>query len=60
MGMIPGTFIVKDDIDLSNADEIQQELAAAPKPKAGSCGGSCGSPTCGGSTGGGCGCGGGR
>ena len=60
MGMIPGTFIVKENIDLSNSGEVQKELAAAPTPEAGSCGGSCGSPTCGGSTGGGCGCGGGR
>jgi len=60
MGMIPGVFIVKDDIDLSNTGDIQKELEAAPTPKAGSCGGSCGSPTCGGGSGGGCGCGGGR
>jgi uncharacterized protein len=60
MGMIPGAFIVKEDIDLDNAGAIQKELESVPEQKAGSCGGSCGSPTCGGSTGGGCGCGGGR
>jgi sulfite exporter TauE/SafE/copper chaperone CopZ len=45
MGMIPGTFIVKDDI--SNSQEIQQEIQNLPVQKQGSCGG----------TGGGCGCG---
>ena len=51
MGMIPGTFIVKEDIDLDNIDEVKKELETAPTPKpAGSCGGSCGG-------GGGCGCG---
>ncbi|MBR9691589.1 hypothetical protein GOV06_02285 [Candidatus Woesearchaeota archaeon] len=49
MGMIPGVFIVKDNIDISDDVAVQKELAAAPKLKAGSCGG-------GGS--GGCGCGG--
>ena len=52
MGMIPGVFIVKDDIDLNNAAAVQDELAAVPELKGGSCGG--------GSGGGGCGCGGGR
>lgn len=58
MGMIPGTFIVKDDIDLSNTADVQKELAAVPEQQAGSCGGSCGSPTCGAASGGSCGCGG--
>ncbi|MAG08460.1 hypothetical protein CMO89_03230 [Candidatus Woesearchaeota archaeon] len=58
MGMIPGTFIVKDDIDLGNEEAVQKELAAVPEQQKGSCGGSCGSPTCGAATGGGCGCGG--
>ena len=49
MGMIPGTFIVKDNIDLSNTKEVQKELNAVEVPKGGSCGG-----------GSGCGCGGGR
>jgi len=51
MGMIPGVFIVKDDIDLSNTAEVQKELAAVPELEGGSCGGG---------SGGGCGCGGGR
>ncbi|MBW3004653.1 sulfite exporter TauE/SafE family protein [Candidatus Woesearchaeota archaeon] len=50
MGMIPGTFIVKDNVDLSDAEAVQKELDAAPTPVGGSCGGSRG----------GCGCGGGR
>ena len=49
MGMIPGTFIVKDDVDLSNTAEVQKELEAVDVPKGG---------TCGGGSGGGCGCGG--
>ncbi len=48
MGMIPGTFIVKSDIDVSNQAAVQKELAAVQVPKGGSCGGG----------GGGCGCGG--
>lgn len=55
MGMIPGTFIVKEDIDLNNQEEIKKELANVPQQPKGSCGGSCGSPSCGS---GGCGCGG--
>ena len=47
MGMIPGSFIVKDNIDLSNAADIQKEIDAAPELQGGSCGG-----------GSGCGCGG--
>jgi len=58
MGMISGTFIVSDDIDLSDSTAVQQELDSTPQPKAGSCGGSCGSSTCGGGTSSGCGCGG--
>jgi len=60
MGMIPGVFIVKEDIDLSNTAEVQKELENIPQQQRGSCGGSCGSPTCGAATGGGCGCGGRR
>ena len=60
MGMIPGVFIVKDDIDIENSESVQQELEAVQVPSAGSCGGSCGSPTCGAKTGGSCGCGGRR
>ena len=57
MGMIPGTFIVKDNIDINNPAEVQKELDNVPKTKAGSCGGSCGGSTCGAKTGGACGCG---
>ncbi|MBU0615031.1 MAG: heavy metal transporter, partial [Nanoarchaeota archaeon] len=48
MGMIQGTFVVKDDIDITDTAEVQKELNAVPAPVGGSCGGS----------GGGCGCGG--
>jgi len=57
MGMIPGAFIVKDYIDINNAEAVQKEIESAPKLKAGSCGGSCGSSTCGAAKGGSCGCG---
>ena len=57
MGMIPGTFIVKENVDISNTAEVQKELNSLPVQKSGSCGGSCGSSTCGAATGGGCGCG---
>ncbi|HII72313.1 TPA: sulfite exporter TauE/SafE family protein [Candidatus Woesearchaeota archaeon] len=62
MGMIPGTFIVKDNVDLDDAAQVQKELDNAPTPAAGGCGmnggAGCGSPSCGGGSGGGCGCGG--
>lgn len=58
MGMIPGLFIVKEDIDLTNQKEIQKELDTVQVPQGGSCGGSCGSSTCGAARGGSCGCGG--
>ncbi len=38
MGMIPGTFIVKEDINLDDAKQIQKELESAPEPVGGSCG----------------------
>jgi sulfite exporter TauE/SafE/copper chaperone CopZ len=60
MGMIPGTFVVKDDIDLNDAAAVQKELDSVVVPQGGSCGGSCGSSTCGAARGGSCGCGGGR
>ncbi len=66
MGMIPGSFIVKDSIDVTDKAAVEKELAAAPDQPKGVCGGgagggSCGSPTCGSTTGaGGCGCGGAR
>lgn len=53
MGMIPGSFIVTE-----SGDATQEQLAASAPQASGSCGGSCGSPTCGAATGGGCGCGG--
>jgi sulfite exporter TauE/SafE/copper chaperone CopZ len=52
MGMIKGTFIVKEDIDLTSTEEVEKELDAVPTPEGGSCGGSSGG-SCG------CGCGGG-
>ncbi|MBT6041585.1 heavy metal transporter [Candidatus Woesearchaeota archaeon] len=61
MGMIPGTFIVKEDLDLGDENgiqEAQQEINNVPAQEAGSCGGSCGGPSCGAATGGSCGCGG--
>ena len=57
MGMIPGTFIVKSDIDIFDADAVQKELESVPEPAGGSCGGSCGSPTCSADSGSICGCG---
>ncbi len=53
MGMVSGRFIVKDNITNVN---IQQELNQAQASH--SCGGSCGSSTCGAASGGTCGCGG--
>jgi hypothetical protein len=50
MGMIPGTFIVVDNIDPSNTAAVQQELNTVPSAPAGTCG------MGGGSGGGGCGC----
>jgi plastocyanin domain-containing protein len=39
MGMIPGVFIVKDNIDLSNDAQVQKELDAIPNPRSsGGCG----------------------
>ncbi|MBR9678874.1 MAG: hypothetical protein GON13_01255 [Nanoarchaeota archaeon] len=55
MGMIPGTFLVKEEI--GNEQEMQQELSKIPVQTSSSCGGSCGSSTCGAATGGSCGCG---
>jgi len=48
MGMIQGTFIVKENIDLTNQQEVQKELSSAPAPKkSGSCGCGCGGGECG-------------
>jgi len=57
MGMIPGTFIVSEDLELTQ-EEVEKSINSIQQPASSSCGGSCGSSTCGGSTGGGCGCGG--
>jgi len=53
MGMIPGSFVVTETGSAS-----QEQIAEAAPQASGSCGGSCGSPSCGGGGGGGCGCGG--
>lgn len=58
MGMIPGVFIVKEDINFNDPGAIQQELDSIPEQPRGSCGGSCGNPSCGAASGGKCGCGG--
>jgi uncharacterized membrane protein len=58
MGMVSGRFIVKNDIDLNNATEVQQELNQAQASPNHSCGGSCGGSSCGAASGGACGCGG--
>jgi len=55
MGMIPGTFIVKDDIDTTDVQAVQQEIEKVPVQSGSTCGGG---GSCGGSCGGGCGCGG--
>ncbi|MBU0757094.1 MAG: sulfite exporter TauE/SafE family protein [Nanoarchaeota archaeon] len=57
MGMIPGTFIVKENAGTLSNEDIEKEIAAVPQAAGGSCGGSCGSPSCGAATGGSCGCG---
>lgn len=49
MGMLKGTFIVKENIDLTNQEQVKKELESVQVPKGGSCGGG---------SGGGCGCGG--
>jgi sulfite exporter TauE/SafE/copper chaperone CopZ len=38
MGMIPGVFIVKDDVDLSSTEDVQRELASVEVPSGGTCG----------------------
>jgi sulfite exporter TauE/SafE/copper chaperone CopZ len=48
MGMIQGTFIVEDNIDLNNTAAVQQELNSVATTTGGGCGGG---------SGGGCGCG---
>ncbi len=49
MGMIPGSFVVKSEIDLSSQTQVQTALNSAPAPKSsGGCGCGGGSGTCGG------------
>ncbi len=60
MGMIPGAFVVSDDVDVNNPVEVQEQLETVEVPQGGSCDGSCGTPTCGAAAGGTCGCGGRR
>lgn len=57
MGMIPGSFIVKDNIDINDQAAVEKELKNTPGQPGASCGGSCGSPACGASTTTSCGCG---
>ena len=38
MGMIQGTFIVKDNIDITKSVELNQELTKVNIPKARGCG----------------------
>jgi hypothetical protein len=45
MGMIPGTFIVTDNID--NAEQIKQQTPIPTKSSGGMCGGSSGGCGCG-------------
>ncbi len=48
MGMIPGTFIVKEGMDVSDDEAVAEELKQVDvQPSTGSCGGSCGSFSCG-------------
>ncbi len=49
MGMLRGAFIVKNDVNTANQQEVQQELSNVDVPKGSTCGGGSG----------GCGCGGG-
>jgi len=48
MGMIPGVFIVKDNVDLNDAATVQAVIENTPELKGSSCGGSGGSCGCGG------------
>ncbi len=52
MGMIPGIFVVKDQVD---AKSVNQQLNNVQVPSAGGCGGGCGSSSCGAASGGSCG-----
>lgn len=48
MGMLRGSFIVKEDIDLTNKEVVQKELKKVNVPTGGSCGGGSGGCGCGG------------
>ncbi|MEM7816228.1 MAG: copper ion binding protein [Candidatus Aenigmatarchaeota archaeon] len=49
MGMIPGTFVVKENIDLTSQQQVQATLNDVPTPKrSGGCGCGCSSGICGG------------
>ncbi|MBD3388350.1 MAG: sulfite exporter TauE/SafE family protein [Candidatus Altiarchaeales archaeon] len=54
MGMIPGVFVVKEDINIEDPAAVAEAVETIEVPGGGSCGGSCGGGGCG------CGCGGGR
>jgi hypothetical protein len=56
MGMIPGVFVVKEEVNTNSPEAVKAELQNIPVPSGGSCGGG-GGGGCGGSCGGGCGCG---
>lgn len=47
MGMIQGAFIVKEDIDLNDQQEIRKELVSVQVPKSSGCGCGCGGGGCG-------------
>ncbi len=51
MGMIPGVFVVKEDVNINSPEAVKTELQNIQVPQGGSCGGG---------GGGGCGCGGRR
>jgi hypothetical protein len=54
--MIPGVFVVKEEVNTNSPEAVKAELQNIPVPSGGSCGGG-GGGGCGGSCGGGCGCG---
>ncbi|MFH1439212.1 MAG: sulfite exporter TauE/SafE family protein [Candidatus Woesearchaeota archaeon] len=58
MGMIPGTFLVKEELNLNSIDELHNELNSVPVQAGGNCGGNCGG-SCGVAKGRSCGCSGG-
>ena len=56
MGMISGVFIVKEDIDFGNKEQLGKEIEDVKVPQKSSCGGRCGSNSCGATGSGSCGC----